>query len=86
MKCAFRISDLPTLPGYVYAQGRTNIDYMSLLGLCSFSDHRCNKMVVKQDDLTEDFVKKFLDKMVPALAKFASEGQSGPFRGRSDQH
>ena len=73
----FFVQDLPTLPGYVGQDGKSNICYIGLLGLCSFEEGSCHNKKVQQKDLTADFVNKFVDRVKPALESMLQSGGGG---------
>jgi len=80
-----RYEDFPTLPGYKTKDGRSSICYVSLLGLCNFDEKTCYNTRVEEKDLTDEFVKKFVDTMGPALEAYVRGGQRNDsgYHGRS---
>ena len=74
MAGGIRITDLPTLPAYQGPRGRSSMCYSQLLGLCLLDASECSFQSVRDDELTDDFVNRFVQVMRPALEAFLEQG------------
>lgn len=64
------LEDLPKLPDYTNNEGCGVICYSGMLGFCGFDDDRCLFKRVVEQDLSDDFVDKFVAAIKPALEKY----------------